>query len=905
MLRIIQQASAAAAKAYYQAADYYTEGQELAGVWHGRGAERLGLNGEIDKAAFDALCENRSPESGAPLTPRTKQERRVGYDINFHAPKSVSLLYGLTNDPDILDAFQAAVGDTMQELEADARTRVRRAGQQGERVTGNLTWAEFTHTTARPVDGVPDPHLHAHCFVFNATFDSAEQRWKAVDVAAIKRDAPYFEAAFHARLAHNLSERGFGIARNNGGWEIDGVPTRLRDTFSRRTAQIERHAAAKGITDARALDALGARTREAKRPDLSPEALRTTWQNRLADADRQAMQRIAEKPVQLTLAGDDPHRRAMAYAVDHCFTHDSVVPERTLLATALRRGAGEVTVDGMRRELEGHGLLFQQQGDTRLATTREVLAEEQRMLAFARSGRGRSKSLSPGTRYLARPWLNDGQQAAVRHVLHSPDRVMLIRGAAGTGKTSLMQEAVEAIEAGGKRVITLAPSADASRGTLRQEGFSQADTVARFLTNEQFQAQAKGQVLWIDEAGQLGTRNMAKLFGVAERLDARVILSGDQRQHGAVERGAALRLLEKEAGLVPAEVTAIQRQKGAYKRAVLALSEGEVGKGFDQLERLGWVVELPGGEREKCLASDYAAAQAAGKSTLIVSPTHAEGRQITAAVRAELRQRGQLKGEEHQLNRLELTQRTPAERSDPARYQAGDVVEFDRAAKGFRRGERCTVTAATPEQVTVHDQTGRERALPLTQSERFQLYRQQPLPLTPGDRVRITKNGTTADQAHRLNNGASYTVREVAPDGNITLDNGWVIGREFGHLTHGYCVTSHAAQGKTVDRVFVAQASTSFPATSREQFYVSASRARERLTVYTDDAAALRQSVQRSKPSSSAVEVMKAAPQHRWAAHMGQVQRLAYLGRAYAARALAAGKERFLTHQQPELEMER
>jgi conjugative relaxase-like TrwC/TraI family protein len=115
MLRIYQNNSAAGAKSYYSKADYYSEGQELAGQWRGEGAKRLGLAGVVQKETWDALCDNRNPATGGTLTLRQKQNRRVGYDFNFHVPKSVSVLYSLTKDDRILDAFRQSVGETMRE----------------------------------------------------------------------------------------------------------------------------------------------------------------------------------------------------------------------------------------------------------------------------------------------------------------------------------------------------------------------------------------------------------------------------------------------------------------------------------------------------------------------------------------------------------------------------------------------------------------------------------------------------------------------------------------------------------------------------------------------------------------------------------------------------------------------
>lgn len=198
---------AARAKSYYSTADYYSEGQELTGRWRGEAARRLGLSGEVNKADWDALCDNRHPVSGSQLTPRLRSDRTVGYDFNFHVPKSVSLLYAMTRDERLLDAFREAVDGTMHDIEAEMRTRVRKGGKNEDRVTGNLAWGEFIHLTSRPVDGVPDPHLHAHCFAFNTTFDTKEDGWKAGQFRELKRDAPYFEAVFHSCLAHRLAAR--------------------------------------------------------------------------------------------------------------------------------------------------------------------------------------------------------------------------------------------------------------------------------------------------------------------------------------------------------------------------------------------------------------------------------------------------------------------------------------------------------------------------------------------------------------------------------------------------------------------------------------------------------------------------------------------------------------------------
>src|ERR1700756_4282187 len=123
MIRISQQESAGGAKRYYATADYYSEGQEIVGLWGGKGASRLGVSGTVDKFSFERLCDNLDPRTGEPLTVRTRAERRVGYDFTFAVPKSVSLMYAMSGDQDILEAFRASVDETMREIEAEMKTR--------------------------------------------------------------------------------------------------------------------------------------------------------------------------------------------------------------------------------------------------------------------------------------------------------------------------------------------------------------------------------------------------------------------------------------------------------------------------------------------------------------------------------------------------------------------------------------------------------------------------------------------------------------------------------------------------------------------------------------------------------------------------------------------------------------
>jgi len=851
MIRISQQDNAAAAQSYYSKADYYSEGQEIVGSWGGKAASILGLEGTVDKDSFDRLCENLDPRTGRKLTVRTRTDRTVGYDFTFSVPKSVSLLYALNGDQGIMDAFRASVDETMREMEVEMRTRVRRKGADIDRTTGNMAWAEFIHTTSRPVDGIPDPQLHAHVFVFNTTWDDEERRWKAGQFRELKRDAPYFQAAFRVRLANRLQELGFGVERKRDDFEIAGIPKDVLGRFSRRTALIEKVAAEKGITNPDRKAELGAETREAKGKSLSWEALRKEWNNRLSPDDRRVLASAnrREKPL-VTSAGKE--RVSVDHAIEHSFVREAVVPERKLMTEALKRGLGEVTVEKVAREVATRPLIRSEVDGRKMVTTREMLSLESKIVKFARDGRGKVRPLGDPDRPCSRDWFTEGQKSAVRHVLGSRDRVIIIRGVAGTGKTTLEQEIGEAMAEVGKPVVALAQSVKASREVLRTEaGFANADTVARFLKDEKMQQAATGGVILVDEASQLGTRDMLQVFEAAERLNARVLLVGDRRQHRSVTAGEPLKLLEESAGLKVAEVTEILRQQGDYKRAAQALSEGRVEAGFQELDKLGWIKQLDDRDRDEQLASAYLSAIAEkkrgkAKTALVVSPTHSEGDHLTAAIRAGLKEQGKL-GKERIVTTWVPTHLTDAEKTDATQYDLGDLIQFHQNATGFTKGSRLIVGAGVE--------------VPTDLAKRFEAYRPKNLSLAVGDRIRITAGGKTKDAKHRLSNGSMFTVQGFTKRGDIIVDHDWVIDRDFGHLDHGYVITSHASQGVTVDKVFVSVSSESLPATSQRMAYVAVTRGKEQATIFTDDRKELLKAISRSDEPLSATQLAQSTKQ--------------------------------------------
>jgi conjugative relaxase-like TrwC/TraI family protein len=356
MIRITQQKNAKSAKCCYLSADYYSEGRGIVGSWGGKGASRLGLNGTVDRFSFRRLCDNLHPRSGTPVTVRMRPMRTVGYHSIFSVSKSVSLLHAMSGDHAIVDAFRAAVDETMREMEGEMKTRVRKGKQDTDRTTGNMVWAEFIHTTSSRVGGLCDPQLQVCVFVFNMTWDEEDECWKAGLFRDLKRDAPFFEAAFRVRLVNKLQDLGFGVERNQDDFEIAGIPSDVLKRFSRRTEMIEMVARERGITDPTLKARIGPKTRERKGTARGLETRRREWNMRLTDLERQMLESVyrRETPYVRRVNGE---ALAVDDAIEHCFAGEAVVPERKLVTEALKRGLGAVTVEDVTREVANRPLI--------------------------------------------------------------------------------------------------------------------------------------------------------------------------------------------------------------------------------------------------------------------------------------------------------------------------------------------------------------------------------------------------------------------------------------------------------------------------------------------------------------------------------------------------------------------
>jgi len=828
--------------------DYYAAGEIRPGQWIGAGAERLELTAEVTREQFHALCENQNPNDGERLTQRSQKEgqRRVFYDFTCSAPKSVSVLAVTLDDQRLIEAHEAAARLAFRELETFAAARVRKQGARKDRLTGNLVAASFVHDSSRELD----PQLHTHFTVFNATFDKDERCWKALEARGMYDAIRYGTAIYRNELAKRVQQIGYRITQAEHGFDIEGVSDAVLKQFSKRAQQrdavvqeMEAKLGRKLSNDEISHAVHQSRAKKIK--DISTAEVRERQLAQLSSDERQSLQTLrasarASSLPRIALV----ENQVLNHAVAHVFERKSVVPEHELLNVALSHRLGAVDLNHLKAAVKHLPDLVKTE---RGFSTKEIVATELSLIQTVNAGCDSVAPLHPG--YRPADWLGEDQRRAIYHVLRTSDRITGLRGLAGSGKTTALRELVAACKEAKIEPLFCAPTA-AATDVLRKEGF-EAKTLQSLLLSKPVLSER--QLIVLDEAGAVGIDDMKRLFDCAR--DARILLSGDTGQHASVVRGDALRILERHSNFKSGQLTAIRRQrKAAYRKAVELAAQKRTVEAFAQLERMGAVVEFSDNQLHDSAAKSYLKALAENKSALLVAPTWAEIEEVTEKVRAELKLAGRLGGEEKEFQVFDSLSWTEAQKRDARQYRPGMAIHFHRRGHGFNKNETVAVVAVENDSLKVQRADGTETFFPLGQGSAFcDVGERRKLKIAVGDKLLLQANAV-AGRKHFVN-GELVEVKAVQGD-SVLLADGRVIPADYRTFTHGYAVTSHAAQGKTVDEVLLVASSRSLPAINQEQFYVSISRGRERCQIFTDDSELLRLHVTHSSARLAAVEAM-------------------------------------------------
>jgi len=784
MMRVttLYASSAASSAAYYT--KYLTQAPgEVPGVWMGAQADALGLVGNVDGDQLQALLAGLDPVTGRSLgralTDRTTSDGRVvkavaGFDATVSAPKSLSVLWALTGDDRLLECHDVAVRAVVEAFERwAATTRVRSGGGRLHLDTVGLSVAGFRQTTSR----LDDPQIHTH-LVVSAKVQTEDGRWMALDARVLKQHQRTFGGLYQSVLRSEVTAK-FGVgweAIVNGQAEITGLDPELLAAFSKRAAQVDVETDARiGEFEARegrapsrferaAIEREAAADTRVKKTGTAAAELRTAWRKEATDLGHTPRSVIDT----VNTAGrtqPEPAKTTVAEIVTALSERKSVWHDLDVLREVTdrfqpRRGIpGErwsgVLDRGLDKVLEACVGLDPDSADSAASevsrrsdgrsvwiepvaprwSSQQVIDQELDLLAWTLAAQGLEPSPSQS---IERGHLDVVQAAAAAEVA-GRDRLVVIIGPAGAGKTSMLTAAIDDLHAQGRPVFGIAPTAKAAR-VLEEETGIRTDTLAKLLHEHARDGGPRPEwrlkrwtTVIVDEAGMVSTPDLWRLTDLAQRLELRVVLVGDPHQLQAVARGGMFPELAATAART-VELEHVHRFTEPWEAAAsLRLRRGDPAVLSEYL----WHGRVEPGsldEHLRTIGRAWAETHAKGTSLAITTTTNEHATLINHHIQNARLEAGALTG--------------PPVTAADGHIHIGDVVMT-------RRNDRTLTTTA-------------------------------------GDSVR-NRDRWTVTATH---NDGSITARTHTTEATVMLPAGYV--REFVQLA--YATTEHGNQGITTDQ---------------------------------------------------------------------------------------------------------
>lgn len=860
---------------HYAAAgeSYYSESGKAQGQWYGVLAEQFGLTGGVTQEALDRLADGQHPVTGEQLvkwksaTVKEKgkpADHRAAFDFTFAPHKSITAAAIPGGDYRLVAAHESSVRVAMKAGEFFTQARI---SSHLTSNTENLVAAMFTHDVARPVDGIPDPHLHTHVVVFNMTDDNG--RIRAVQPEQWYRIQQFLDAVYQCEMAVRIQELGYTLERDldSRAAIIKGYTKEYLDSISRRTAEIEATKEERGVYGAKANQIIALQTRKNK-VDWPAEKVREYHREQALamgidpDAIPTAARRAPTKVIEpfeanaaLTFAKHSLIDRQGRTAVCH---------QDELMTEALHYGIGNVRLRDVERAFDKRQEEFIAVDHWRAhtpglkLTTPAMQAMERESMEVVSDGRGKAAMFMPNLtkddfREQYTGTLNNAQMRLAYDVLTCKDRVFGIQGGAGVGKTTALSPIRQMIEDQGYEVFGVAPTSRAA-SELTEAGITNAQTLQRYLLSPKTETAAKPRVLVIDESSLASTAQIHNLLGTLRPQD-RAILVGDIRQHQSVEAGRIFEQLQ-QSGMETFHLNKIMRQKDSPQllAAVKEFSKGNSNDGLDLLDKAGHLKEFESQhDRYREFTNLYSDSP---RNTTGIAPDNKSVTDLNLLVRQKLADDGHVAKESYAADILRNRQDLTAAAKDYAfSHEVGNAIRFSRANKqlGVATGDYGTVKAIDRDanQVTVAV-NGKEIKYSPGDVKGTQLFRKEERSFSVGDRIQFTQPW----RAKRVDNRDFGHITYLDDAGNVKvkLDKTGERTVAFNlksmpHLEYGYVVTSYAIQAASRENILVHVAANDIRTrTMVDKIFanVAVSRAKMNCTIVCDSKDELRAAFQKT-----------------------------------------------------------
>jgi Ti-type conjugative transfer relaxase TraA len=772
--------------------EYYT-GQDIghgepAGRW-GQGIEKIGFTAgqQVNGDTLRRVMSGFTPAGEKLVQNAGTESMRVGMDLTFSAPKSVSVLWANADEElrgKISQAHAEAVAEAMEYMRQRVETRTGKNGTQRE-TPAALIYATFEHCDTRE----KDPLLHSHTVVSNAVVRE-NGKTSAIDQKGIYEHKLATGTAYRAGLARRMREIGFKTEpdpKNAGIFQLAGMPKELEKHFSKRGQQIQAKAKATGLGSAQSRRNHAGNTRKAKE-EINRPALFARWQaesqERGFDASSiEAMKDATPEPFTMPTT---------AQILERLTEHESFFEVKDLEQVLAEFGQYQdfdreakkaeilASVECVARVKADYNAAHDSITTRTIYTAKALMDLERQSIDSAQARQAETRHHLPAqtvAETVARIeqengfQLRDEQREAVEHLTQKSGGVALLRGLAGTGKTTALKAVSEAFKAEGYTVHGATISAQAAQILSKETGLKGATIAQTLIDLDRGKTTlTEKSVLLIDEAGMVGSRDFARLQAHADKAGAKLIAVGDERQLQAIASGGIFEALQRHAGLNTADLKTITRQQDAQDReASKLLYEGKALEALKIYEDKGQIKTHK--QRESLmiqLARDYAQDPSEATQKMIITSTRAEARLLNEQAREELKSAGKLEADT--LGMFENAE--------------GDTLEMSK-----------------------------------------------------GDRIIFKKNSPSRGIVNNLR-GTVKECRQVGERSilSIECDDGKtreIDTADYNDIRHGYAITGHASQGATVEKSFVL---FNRGASDLSWGYVAMTRHKDRVNLYATEA---------------------------------------------------------------------
>jgi len=874
---------------YHKKDDYYLQ---EGGFWQGKGAEALGLNGQIDHDDFAAVLKGVRPGTEEKLRQdKNSIKERAGNDITFSASKSVSIM--ALADERVKTAHDKAVSRVLDFIEQNnVQARVQENGDRRAINTSNMVVGKFDHITSRAMD----PQLHTHCVLANLTMDH-NGNWKALHNDTIFKDQLPLGRLYRNELAYELKKIGYGneiVNRDDSFFEIKGVGEDLKDGLSSRRKQIEKKVKEfkeaglfSDLSDAKIHEIAALGSRAKKDQDVDKLVLRQEWMETVKNITGKSLDVIKKDALRLGKENEAaiPLNEAIVRASELITLNDSVFMKKNVLAITAKLTLGNYNLTELEEAFEKsieHGKLIEL-GEKATAkngidcyTTPSMQRTENNIIEMVNRSKDQFKamgSIEEVNQFLDQKEkensegqggkkfkYKDAQRKAATVVLSSTDRVNIIQGDAGTGKTAYTKVINSFAESKNKKVFGIGFTGKAAM-ELNKVGINaftidsflkkdiQHDGMKNVIPDEKSIRLGQGDILLMDEASMTGSRHLNKILKIAEAANVKLVIQGDSKQLASISAGRMHDILQSRTEVEKVFLTeGIRQKEGSFAHEnFLTFQNKGLPSVVDNLkEQKNLFVRTRKKELIKGTIEAYMKMREDGKS-VILTDLNKDKNHLNELIRKRLIETGELKKNNFEFDVLTSKGLSGGKTASSNFYKAGQFLSFNERFDGrIKINDLYKISEVDNQKnkIKVDRESGKPFWVNLnTNAEKITVFENDKREFSKGDEVVFLKN----DKNLKVQNGTLGKVVTIKKNGTMRVavtQSGKTEFKEFtmsdsgekkyNYIDHGYALTVHKSQGATFDNTVVYHNGKEIYG-SANCFYVATTRAKEKTQVFTND----------------------------------------------------------------------